>query len=106
MYLQKVISRKTLKTISFLLASSRSRTKIEGSGSGFIGYKNGMDPQHCSDVLLWCWIPIPTTSEQDYQSDLLCFHSINIRQCMVLKAILAKDMPKIIKKDGKICLKL
>jgi hypothetical protein len=33
MYLQKVISRKTLKKKSFLLASWRSVTKIAGSGS-------------------------------------------------------------------------
>ncbi len=57
MYLQKVISRKTVKKIiSFLLASWRSMTKIAGSGSicqrhgsedtGPDPYQNVIDPQH------------------------------------------------------------
>jgi hypothetical protein len=60
MYLQKVISRKTLyKKISFLLASGngRSMTKIAGSGSKSVSqrhgsadpdpHKNVMDTEHC-----------------------------------------------------------
>ncbi len=57
MYLQKVISKKLVEKISFLLASWRSMTKIAGSGSSFISKRHGsvdpgplqnvMDPEHC-----------------------------------------------------------
>jgi hypothetical protein len=60
MYLQKVISNKTFKKISFFGILGRSMTKIAGSGSGLISQRNGsadpdpdpdppqnvMDPQH------------------------------------------------------------
>ncbi len=50
MHFQKVISKKSVEKISFMLASWRSMTKIAGSESGSNsqrhGYQNVMDPQH------------------------------------------------------------
>jgi hypothetical protein len=59
-YLQKVMSKKTLKKTYFLLASCPPRTKKAGSGSGSVSqwygsadpdpYQNVTDPQHCLKV--------------------------------------------------------
>jgi hypothetical protein len=63
MYLQKVINRKTLEKISFLLASYRSLTKITGSISQRQGFA---DPDPFQNVMEdqqnWLPISIPTVA--------------------------------------------